>query len=135
MDEYHKAGIAINKTHIEYGEPSQQGGEIAMQRLLASAKPFSAVFVYNDAMAIGAMSTLEDNGYKVPQSVSVIGFDDVLLSRYSRPKLTTLHYPIEMMAQEAALLSLGKVANTGKLERGFKYIPHLVKRESTSIKS
>ena len=86
-------------------------------------------------MAIGAISTLEDNGYKVPQAISVIGFDDVLISRYSRPKLTTLHYPINDMAQQAALLSLESFRDNNPLNSdGYKYIPHIVKRESTSEK-
>lgn len=134
--EYSRAGIEIHDDHIEYGEPNQQGGEVATQRLLASGHKFSAIFVYNDAMAIGAISTLEDNGYKVPQAVSVIGFDDVLISRYSRPKLTTLHYPVEEMAQQAALLSLNKPQKSKNLNDGsYKYIPHIVKRESTSEKA
>lgn len=132
-EEYDTAGIAINNAHIEYGEPNQQGGEIATQRLLASKQQFSAIFVYNDAMAIGAISTLEDNGYKVPHEISVIGFDDVLISRYSRPKLTTLHYPINDMAQQAALLSLESYRKNNALnDNGYKYVPHIVKRESTS---
>ena len=130
--EYHQAGIDITDSQIEYGEPNQQGGEIATQRLLAAGHKFSAIFVYNDAMAIGAISTLEDNGYKVPHEVAVIGFDDVLISRYSRPKLTTLHYPINDMAQQAALLALNAQQEKLLNDKGYKYIPHLVKRESTS---
>lgn len=133
--EYKSTGIKIKNEHLQYGEPNQQGGEIAAQRLLASNQPFSAIFVYNDAMAIGAISTLEDNGYKVPQAISVIGFDDVLISRYSRPKLTTLHYPINEMAQKAALLSLNVLLKNNKENsNSYKYIPHLVRRESTNEK-
>lgn len=133
--EYSRAGIEIHNAHIVYDEPNQQGGEVATQRLIASGHKFSAIFVYNDAMAIGAISTLEDNGFKVPQDISVIGFDDVLISRYSRPKLTTLHYPVEVMAQQAALLSLNKsIKNENYNNGGYKFIPHLVKRESTSGK-
>lgn len=115
-------------------EPNQQGGEIATQQLIAKKKPFSALFVYNDAMAIGAISTLEDNGIRVPGDVSVIGFDDVLLSRYSRPKLTTLNYPIEEMAQHAAELALFNrdKPNTQASNDNFIYLPRLVKRESTA---
>jgi 1,4-dihydroxy-2-naphthoyl-CoA synthase len=61
---------------------------------------------YNDAMASGAMTALQDHNIAVPNSVSVIGFDDVLLAKYCRPKLTTLRYPIEMMAMRAAELAL-----------------------------
>ena len=119
---------------VEYGEPTLQGGEIATQKLLASGRKFSAIFAYNDAMAIGAISTLEDNGFSVPNDISVIGFDDVLLSSYSRPKLTTLNYPIEEMARQAANLAL-QIANSNKPSidhTQLKYVPRLVKRESTS---
>jgi LacI family transcriptional regulator len=79
---------------------------MATQKLLASGKTFSATFVYNDAMAIGAISNLEDNGFSVPSKISILGCDDILLSRYSRPKLSTLNYPIEEMAMQAANIAL-----------------------------
>jgi LacI family transcriptional regulator len=84
-------------------------------------------------MAIGAISTLEDNGYKVPSDVSIIGFDDVLLSRYSRPKLTTLKYPIVEMAKQAANIGLN-LTKSATTTQSYKYIPRLVKRESASLK-
>ena len=133
--EINKAGFTLNKALIEFNEPNLQGGEIAAQNLLSSGKNFTAVFVYNDAMAIGAISTLEDNGFRVPDDISVLGFDDVLLSRYSRPKLSTLNYPIEKMAIHAAKLALN-LNNNNKdnniLQTDVKYTPRLVKRESTS---
>ena len=130
--------LALNNTNIAndliaFGEPTLQGGEIATQKLLACGKDFSALFVYNDAMAIGAISTLEDNGYKVPSDVSIIGFDDVLLSRYSRPKLTTLKYPIAEMAKQAADIGLN-LTKSATTTQSYKYIPRLVKRESASLK-
>lgn len=134
--ELNAAGFNIEPQLIEYGEPDLQGGEITTQKLLASGKQFSAIFVYNDAMAIGAISTLEDNGFRVPTDISVIGFDDVLLSRYSRPKLTTLNYPIETMAMQAANLACDLVnkKSTSEHDESLKHIPRLVKRESTSLK-
>lgn len=130
------SGSSLLAHHIVQETPTLQGGEIATQKLLSSDSTFDAIFVYNDAMAIGAICTLEDNGFKVPNDISVIGFDDVLLSRYSRPKLTTLHYPIEEMAEFAAQLALKKITNFSaeQLKKGFKYIPRLVKRESTALK-
>lgn len=138
--ELDKAGFPIKSELIEFAEPTYYGGGVAVQNLISRRIPFSALFVYNDAMAIGAITTLEDNGFKVPQDVSVVGFDDVLLSKYSRPKLTTLLYPIEKMAQEATELAIslqqaGATAennesqNNSKKER-HKYVPNLVKRES-----
>lgn len=130
------SGLSLLNQHVVQDEPNLQGGEVATQKLLASETKFDAIFVYNDAMAIGAISTLEDNGFRVPLDVSVIGFDDVLLSRYSRPKLTTLHYPIEEMAEFAAQLALGQIIDIKpeQISNGYQYIPRLVKRESTSIK-
>lgn len=132
--ELSKADITIPIELIAQQVPTLQGGEIAAQNLLASGKPFTALFAYNDAMAIGAISTLEDNGYKVPADISVIGFDDVLLSRYSRPKLTTLNYPIEKMAEQAAKLAIQLTLNDPIADgnSNLKHIPRLVKRESTS---
>lgn len=130
-----EAGINLSDELIAKQEPTLQGGEIAAQQLLAQDARFSALFVYNDAMAIGAISTFEDNGFRVPQDISVIGFDDVLLSRYSRPKLTTLNYPIEEMAAKAALLALEYRESPAEYSapNGMKYLPRLVKRESTSL--
>jgi len=136
QSELKSAGKDIEVDLIAYGEPTLQGGEIATQKLLASGKDFSALFVYNDAMAIGAISTLEDNGYKVPSDISVLGFDDVLLSRYSRPKLTTLNYPVEEMAMQAANIGINLTAKRPENteDTSCKHIPRLVKRESTSFK-
>ncbi|PKG80892.1 DNA-binding transcriptional regulator GalS [Colwellia sp. 75C3] len=135
QSELQSAGTNIEDDLIEYGEPTLQGGEIATQKLLASGKSFSALFVYNDAMAIGAISTLEDNGFKVPSDISVLGFDDVLLSRYSRPKLSTLNYPIEQMAMQAANIGIELISKQpmNNSDISCKHIPRLVKRESTSF--
>jgi LacI family transcriptional regulator len=137
QSELQSAGTDIEDDLIEYGEPTLQGGEIATQKLLASGKSFSALFVYNDAMAIGAISTLEDNGFKVPSDISVLGFDDVLLSRYSRPKLSTLNYPIEQMAMQAANIGIELISKQpmNQSDISCKHIPRLVKRESTSFKA
>lgn len=126
------AGLTLNKEAILEEEPNQTGGQLAAQKLIASELPFTAIFAYNDAMAIGAISTLEDNGFKVPEDVSVVGFDDVILARYSRPKLTTLHYPVEEMAQQAALLSISALNNDVTASQSDnKHLPRLIKREST----
>ncbi|XQW83530.1 LacI family DNA-binding transcriptional regulator [Thalassotalea piscium] len=133
-NELSTAAIEIDPSLIAYEEPNLLGGEIAAQNLLATGKHFTALFAYNDAMAIGAISTLEDNGFRVPQDISIIGFDDVLLSRYSRPKLTTLNYPIELMAKQAANLALQLASRSESDKQNLKHIPRLVKRESTSSK-
>ncbi|MDO3384751.1 LacI family DNA-binding transcriptional regulator [Gilvimarinus sp. SDUM040013] len=129
----HAAGLTLDDSHIEYSSPDQKGGEHAMRHLLARGVDFTAVLAYNDAMASGAMTTLSDHGLQVPTDASIVGFDDVLLAKYCHPKLTTLHYPIEMMAVKAAELALayarGEPTST---THTYKYTPTLVKRDSAA---
>ncbi|EWH12284.1 putative GalR repressor [Catenovulum agarivorans DS-2] len=134
-DELAAAGITIDRNAIELATPDQEGGEQAMQNLLTKGAEFTAVVAYNDAMAAGAMSMLLDHGISVPNQVSVIGFDDVILARYCRPKLTTLKYPIEMMGIKAAELALSLASNkqTDQTDETYKYTPTIVKRESVAI--
>ncbi len=124
-------GLPLNEQAIASAEPNEIGGEQAAQNLLARGLNYTALIVYNDAMASGVISVLCDNGYRVPEDVSVVGFDDVLLSRYLRPKLTTMRYPIEMMAMEAAEMAL-KLANQQPVAALHKYLPTLVKRDSVA---
>lgn len=124
-------GLELPAAMIEYGEPNQEGGEAAVRNLLAKGCSFSALFAYNDSMASGAISTLIDNGLRVPEDVSVIGFDDVLLARYQRPKLTTLRYPIDLMAASAAELAVQLAQGEAAQEISpRKYLPSLVKRQT-----
>ena len=122
--------LTLNEQLVESNEPTLKGGELCAQAILARELPFTAVFAYNDAMAIGAISVFEDNGFRVPEDISVLGFDDVLLSQYSRPKLTTLNYPINNMARHAAFLALSTQGHTLTDNTPQKYLPSLIKRNS-----
>ncbi|QPG05825.1 LacI family DNA-binding transcriptional regulator [Salinimonas marina] len=128
---FSQAGLTLPESHIEYATPDQEGGEKAIQNLLAKSIPFTGVLAYNDAMASGAMTMLQDHHIDIPAQVSIIGYDDVLLAKYCRPKLTTLRYPVEMMAAKAAELALayarGEEPQNGNT---YKYTPTIVKRES-----
>lgn len=79
-----------------------------MVELLNSGVKFSAVFAISDTVAIAAMKAIEDKGYSIPQDISVIGIDGLVVSEYSNPTLTTLVQPAEEMGRESVemLLSL-----------------------------
>lgn len=125
------AGLTLPDSMIEYSTPDQEGGEMAMQNLLATGSHFTALLAYNDAMAAGAMAVMQDHGIDVPEQVSIVGYDDVLLAKYCRPKLTTLRYPIEMMAAKAAELALKYASGIPpEPDLTFKYTPTIVKRDS-----
>ncbi|WP_310606402.1 HTH-type transcriptional regulator GalR [Buttiauxella brennerae] len=123
-------GLPVNDRLVTYGEPDESGGEQAMTELLGRGKHFSAVACYNDSMAAGAMGVLNDNGIDVPKEISLIGFDDVLISRYVRPRLTTVRYPIITMAAQAAELALALAEKRELPEITHMFSPTLVRRHS-----
>ncbi len=123
-------GLACNDRLVTFAEPDESGGEQAMTELLGRGKNFTAVACYNDSMAAGAMGVLNDNGIDVPQEISLIGFDDILISRYVRPRLTTVRYPIVTMATQAAELALALAENRPLPEITHLFNPTLVRRHS-----
>ncbi|WJD77131.1 HTH-type transcriptional regulator GalS [Klebsiella michiganensis] len=128
----HEHGIVAPESWVGSGSPDMQGGEAAMVELLGRNLGLSAVFAYNDSMAAGALTTLKDNGIAVPQHLSLIGFDDIPISRYTDPQLTTVRYPIMSMAKLATELALQGAA--GKLDRDAShcFMPTLVRRHSVA---
>jgi LacI family transcriptional regulator len=84
------------------GDYSDGGGHLAMNRLLDSKAEFTAVFAANDQMAYGGMLALHRRGLRVPQDVSIVGFDDLPTSSYIIPPLTTVHRSINELGEAAA---------------------------------
>ncbi|MEA4756069.1 HTH-type transcriptional regulator GalS [Klebsiella pneumoniae] len=125
-------GIIAPDSWIGSGSPDMQGGEAAMVELLGRNLGLTAVFAYNDSMAAGALTTLKDNGIVVPQHLSLIGFDDIPISRYTDPQLTTVRYPVMSMAKLATELAL--LGPAGKLDREAThcFMPTLVRRHSVA---
>ncbi|ANB21687.1 LacI family DNA-binding transcriptional regulator [Alteromonas stellipolaris] len=126
-------GLTLPKKAVAESTANIDGGELAIKELLAKGVKFTAVVAYNDLMAIGAIHALFDAGLRVPEDVSVIGFDDLPAARSCRPRLTTMHYPIEEMAAYAAKLaiSLSDPANSPG-SKTHLFIPELVERDSVS---
>lgn len=127
-------GITPSESWIGTGTPDMQGGEAAMVELLGRNLQLSAVFAYNDSMAAGALTALKDNGIAVPQHLSLIGFDDIPIARYTDPQLTTVRYPIASMAKLATELALQGAA--GLLDPGAThcFMPTLVRRHSVAAR-
>ncbi len=123
-------GIAHNPSFIECSMPTEVGGEEAMTNLLSKNLGLTAIATYNDYMAAGTLSVLDENGYSVPNDISLIGFDDGIIAKYLSPKLTTMRYPIQMMAEKAVNLAL-KLANGSELDDDIRvYVPTMVRRAS-----
>lgn len=129
-DALREHNLPCNDRLVAFGEPDELGGEQAMTELLGRGKQFTAVACYNDSMAAGALAVLSDNSIQIPEKMSLIGFDDVLVSRYVRPRLTTVRYPIVTMAQQAAELALALANNEPLPEVTNMFSPTLVRRHS-----
>lgn len=123
--------IKVHEEYIEYAEPDETGGEQAMVNLIAKNTPITAVATYNDYMAAGCMTFLQESGIRIPEDMSIVGFDDGHIARYIYPRLTTIRYPIQVMANEAVKLSM-QLTNKQTIERSEYrlFIPVLVKRAS-----
>ncbi|RBW46381.1 DNA-binding transcriptional regulator GalS [Psychromonas sp. B3M02] len=116
--------------YIAAADSNDQGGKSAMIELLSKNTDISAVVTYNDFMAAGALSALEESNISVPAQMSIVGFDNGLISRYVYPKLTTINYPIEMMAKQATELTLKLTKKEPYTPDTSIFSPTLVKRLS-----
>jgi len=124
-----EANIPFNDNMIIYNSPYEEGGEKAAQELLQRGLKPTAIATYNDSMAIGVLSVLTDNGFDVPDDISLIGFDNLTISRYLHPRLTTINYPIDIIAIQATRLALSLVEGHA-ISVNNLYIPTLVPRYS-----
>jgi len=127
------AGLQLEKELIAYGATADmEGGKEAVITLLDSGKEFTAVLAYNDNMAIGVVHELHSRGIRVPQDISVVGFDDLLISVACIPELTTMHYPVREMAHYAANLAIELSDNERKSGKTHLFMPHLIERDSVA---
>ncbi len=97
-----EASLTLDEQLIMVGDFTEQSGLLAMQALLNRAMIFSAIFAANDQMAYGARLALYRHGIRVPDDVSLVGFDDQPASAYTTPALTTVRQPTHDMGRAAA---------------------------------
>ncbi|MHB2006485.1 MAG: LacI family DNA-binding transcriptional regulator, partial [Acidobacteriaceae bacterium] len=110
-----------------------ENGYAAAQKLLARKRAFTALVAFNDASAIGAIRALSDAGLRVPDDVSVIGFDDIPQSSFTVPRLTTIRQPLSSMGELAADTLLEKISGNYGGPKLLKIQPQLVVRETTAV--
>jgi len=101
------------------------------KQLLARKKPFTAVFAYNDISAIGAIWAFREAGLRVPEDVSVVGFDDIPGAAFGNPALTTVRQPLLRMGQIAAQTVIERIEERGTYQPEIAIEPEFVIRESS----
>ena len=125
-----RLGLPADPAWVAYGEHNWFGGQRAMRELLERAPAVSAVLASNDESVRGALDWLKRVGVRVPEDMALIGFDDQVEARGTRPTLTSVHQPMFELGQQALLQALGTLRGEvlpGTLER---VPPRLVVRES-----
>jgi LacI family transcriptional regulator len=125
-----QAGIDVPGEWVISVSFDEEGGELAAEQILSSRHHFTAAVTFNDVMAAGMMRALHQRQIPLPEQLSIIGFDDVVLARYLYPALSTLHYPIERMAKRAAKLALLSQQQQGLPPQNNMFSAELVLRDS-----
>jgi DNA-binding LacI/PurR family transcriptional regulator len=126
-----EADIGFQPDLVAHGEGGPEGGMRTMTRLLALNAPPTAVFCYNDMMAIGALRAAREHGLRVPADLSVVGLDDLFLASYTDPPLTTVQQPKQQMGCLAAGILL-ELLSGGKPESRITLEGKLIVRQSTA---
>ena len=131
------AEIGINidpelTVQIDTDDPTPMLGYPFTKQLLARQKPFTAIFAYNDISAIGAIRALMEKGLRVPQDISVLGFDDIPGAAFHTPSLTTVRQPLNRMGEVAAQTLLDRIEGKKEYPSEIAIEPELVVRESTA---
>ncbi|MFM1046103.1 DNA-binding transcriptional regulator CytR [Yersinia enterocolitica] len=125
-------GIAVDSDYIIRGDFSYEAEAETFATLMGLPHPPTAIFCHNDVMAIGAMWQAKRMGLRVPQDISVVGFDDLKLSQYCDPPLTTVAQPRYQIGQQAMLLLLEQLQGHS-VQSGSRLLDtELIVRESTA---
>lgn len=124
-------GIYEDKDLVVEGNHKIDGGQSAMQRLLDLPDPPTAVLTSNDLTALGALGTLHKAGRRVPEEISVVGFDDIDLAQYTQPPLTTIRLSRSELGHVALDALVRSISGDSLRGRKYSIETHLVTREST----
>jgi DNA-binding LacI/PurR family transcriptional regulator len=125
-------GIPFDPSLTVTGDSGPESGVVAMRELLDRADPPTAVFCYNDMSAYGAMRAARDRGLRVPEDISIAGFDDLFLSSFTDPPLTTVRQPKHEMGRDAAGILLDLLAGGNPVS--ISKPGQLMARQSTAVR-
>jgi LacI family transcriptional regulator len=124
-----EAGVVLQPNHVVNSDFSRDGGVQATYALLAQAPDISAIFALNDTMAVGVLAALRERGIAVPDDISVVGFDDIPITRDVTPALSTVRVPMVEMGTRAMELAV----SPHESELHVEHLPtELVLRASTA---
>lgn len=127
-----KRGILFRQEYVVTGDFSWHSGYEAARRLLSLAERPTAVFAANDIMAMGAIKAAEERGIRIPEELSVIGYDDIEMSNLCSPALTTIHQPKYQVGLETVRLLMQNLNKQEGMERQVTMETRIVLRKSVA---
>ena len=122
--------ISLDQSLIKHGTTTFEGGYNSMKEILDEGTIPHAAFVTGDEAAIGAINAICDAGYRVPEDISVAGFNDVKIAKMYRPKLTTVHQPLYDMGAVAIRMVIKMINNEELSEKKIELPYKIEERES-----
>ncbi|MFF7359492.1 substrate-binding domain-containing protein [Streptomyces sp. NPDC008125] len=125
------AGLEASSDLVLYGDFHVEGGYDRTMELLALPDPPTAIFAGSDLQALGVLEAARVSGLRVPHDLSVVGYDDVPIARWSSPALTTVHQPLRQMAEEAVQMLL-RMRDEAPMTTRMELATSLVVRNSTA---
>ena len=128
-----QAGVPYYEELTVYVEANNiVGGSAATSRLLERDVPFSAVFAHTDELAIGCIRHLKDCGFSIPRDISVVAIDDIEMSSYLSPRLTTIRQPLKEMGRLAVSMLHDHIKSGSSRQENISLPFTLIRRESTA---
>jgi DNA-binding LacI/PurR family transcriptional regulator len=126
-----KAGLPVDETLIIRTGTTYQDGYLAALELINRSPRPTAILALNDVLAIGAMHAIYEKGFRIPEDISVAGFDDIDVSPYHNPSLTTLNVNAEELGRTSIRLIIQRLSNTGIEPQNILVPPKVIIRKST----
>lgn len=123
-------GVVEEPEFIREGMFFQPEGYQCTHQLLGLSNPPTAIFASNDSMAFGVMEAARERGLRLPEDLSIVGFDDIPQAVHVHPQLTTVHQPLEEMGERAAFLLLHYLKNPDAAIEHIELPTTLIRRES-----
>ncbi|MGM7722701.1 LacI family DNA-binding transcriptional regulator [Metabacillus sp. Hm71] len=124
--------IEVDQAYIQEGDFTYESGYHQTMKLLAFETPPTAIFAFNDEMAMGAIKAAKDSGLKLPEDLSIVGFDNIKMSSVIEPNLTTIDQPKYEIGKKAMELLLHLINGEAIKQKKFVMKDELIVRDSAT---